>query len=130
LSQSRHHIGADCADVLMAAWGAWRKKPLKKNFNVQMLTKKFKVVRDLRIDRGRPDQTVLWESQVRAGDFIAVSYGEDSNRFHHIGALFDDADEDGQLTPDDVIIHAGPDPLHLTRLKEGAFDGRVVILRP
>ena len=30
----------------------------------------------------------------------------------------------------DIIIHAGPTPLHLSYLKERHFDGHAVILRP
>ncbi|KHD07841.1 hypothetical protein PN36_24890 [Candidatus Thiomargarita nelsonii] len=39
--QSKHYIGVDCADVLVAAYGKWKGKPLKKNYNVAMLVNKF-----------------------------------------------------------------------------------------
>ena len=51
-------------------------------------------------------------------------------KYHHVGALWEDANGNGTLDGDDIVIHAGPDPLHLSYLKYGAFDGRVVILKP
>ena len=29
-----------------------------------------------------------------------------------------------------LVLHAGPEPLHLSRLGEGGFDGTVVVIRP
>ncbi len=130
LSQSRHHIGADCADVLMAAWAGWRRRPLEKNYNVQMMTRKFKRKRDVEIVEGRPDEIIRWSEHVHPGDIIAVSYGGEKKRFHHVGALYEDVNGDGILGPEDTVIHAGPDPLHVSSLESGAFDGRVLILEP
>ena len=31
---------------------------------------------------------------------------------------------------DDLVLHAGPAPLHYSSLASGVFDGDVVILRP
>jgi hypothetical protein len=63
------------------------------------------------------------------GDFIAVNY-DDSKRYHHIGALYSDHNGNGLLDADDIVLHAGPAPLHFTALSSGAFDGDVVILKP
>jgi hypothetical protein len=130
LSQSSNYVGADCADMLITAWSKWKRRAPKKNYNVQMLVNKFERRAGFQMVQGMPDSPVTWTEDVRAGDFIAVSYGEGSRRFHHIGALYEDANANGSLDADDLVLHAGPDPLHLTRLKHGAFDGRVVILRP
>ncbi len=66
---------------------------------------------------------------MRPGDLIVVKY-LDAKRYQHIGALYSDADKDGALSEGDLIIYAGPWPLHLSYLSEGGFDGHVVILDP
>jgi hypothetical protein len=129
LAQSKKYLGADCADVLMTAWHQWRRRPIKKNYNVQMVVHRFAHLAKTRIDGGTPDQEIRWGETVNPGDFIAVSYGENQKKFHHIGALNEDANQNGILDPADTVLHAGPDPLHLSALGEGAFDGRVVILK-
>ncbi|MBN2528217.1 MAG: hypothetical protein JXR76_17625 [Deltaproteobacteria bacterium] len=128
--QSNHYLGADCADVMMTAWSRWKRRPLTKNFNVQMLLSKFPTLVATVISDGTPDQLVQWRTQVKEGDLIAVRYGDTGKKFHHVGALLNDANGNGVLDADDQIIHAGPYPLHVTTLAEGAFDGHVVILRP
>ena len=129
ISQSRGRIGADCADVLMAAWAEQTRRPLKKNYNVQMLTTKFSAVAEADFRNGAPDTPIAWGTQVLPGDFIAVSYSEDAKKYHHIGALLADENGNGILDPEDSILHAGPDPLQETHLSEGGFDGHVLILR-
>jgi hypothetical protein len=130
LSQSVHHLGADCADVLMTAWSEWKRRPLRTNYNVQMLVCKFHQVAKTKIIAGVPDRTIRWGADIQPGDFIAVSYSEDAKKYHHIGALLFDENGNGILDAKDSILHAGPDPLHRSFLKEGGFDGTVVILRP
>ena len=130
LYQSRHYLGADCADVMMTAWAKWKHKNLSKNYNVQMLLSKFPAQVETVIAGGTPDTTIKWHTQVSPGDLIAVRYGDTGKKFHHVGALVDDTNGNGLLDAEDQIIHAGPYPLHLTTLAEGAFDGHVVILRP
>ncbi len=129
VQQSVHHLGSDCADVLMAAWAEWKGKPLTINYNVQRLVEKFDIVAEFEMDGGEPDVPVEWEKEVQPGDFIAVRYKAKSAKYHHIGALKQD-DGNGVLDCNDVVLHAGPDPLHETLLAEGAFNGHVVILRP
>jgi hypothetical protein len=127
--QAVHHLGADCADILMAAHSEWRKKPLGANYNVQQLTQKLRKVAELDVADGSPSQALRWGEAIEAGDFIAVKY-EGFKKYVHVGALARDDDGDGLLSAKDLILHAGPDPLHLTRLEGGAFDGEVLILRP
>lgn len=127
LYQSRHHLGVDCADVLMAAWATWRRTTLEKNYNVQMMTRKFKRLQETRVDGGEPRVPIRWHETVRPGDFIAVSYG--GKRFHHVGALLEDANQNGLLDAEDLVIHAGPEPLHVSPLGTGVFDGRVRLLK-
>jgi len=127
--QAARHVGADCADILMAALAEWRKRPLAANHNVQQLTQKLRKVAELDVADGAPSQVLRWGEAIEPGDFIAVKY-EGFKKFVHVGALASDDDGDGALTAKDLILHAGPDPLHLTRLEGGAFDGHVVILRP
>ena len=130
LYQSRHYIGADCADLLMSAWSKWRHRRLDKNYNVQMLLTKFRQVKAFRIDRGKPDVELKWNSVVKAGDMIAVRYGDYGKKFHHIGALYQDKNGNGILDSADLVLHAGPEPLHLSPLAEGGFDGHIIVLRP
>ncbi|MBW2278438.1 MAG: hypothetical protein JRF63_13175 [Deltaproteobacteria bacterium] len=129
LYQSKNHIGADCADVLMAAWAKWKKRRPDKNYNVQMLVGKFKKRLKTVIDGGNSTTEVRWGEDVFPGDFIAVNY-DDSKRYHHIGALYADRNGNGLLDADDIVLHAGPAPLHFSTLGSGVFDGDVVILKP
>lgn len=127
--QSSNYIGVDCADVLMAALAAWKKKPMQKNYNVAMLVTGLTRVAEFDLSYGNTAKKLRWGSDVRPGDFIAVRYPS-GKQYAHIGVLYSDANKNGLLDAADIIIHAGPAPLHLSRLKEGNFDGHVVILRP
>jgi len=127
--QSSNYIGVDCADVLMAALAAWKKKPLEKNYNVAMLVTSLEKVAEFDLPYGNTAKKPRWGSDVRPGDFIAVRYPS-GKQYAHIGALYSDANKNGLLDGADIIIHAGPAPLHLSYLKEGNFDGHMVILRP
>ena len=127
--QSSNYIGADCADVLMAAYRKWKGKKSRKDYNVAMLVGKFPKVDEFDLARGMPDKQVKWGKKIRAGDFIAVRY-EGRRQYQHIGALFSDANKNGVLDGSDLVIHAGPSPLNHSYLREGGFDGHVMILRP
>lgn len=128
LYQSKNYIGVDCADVLMAAWAQWKRKSLKKNMNVQMMTGKFKTRKMFRMEQGKPNVRLKWSKDVFKGDFIAVHYGTGEGKFHHVGALHSDKNKNGILDEPDLVIHAGPESLHYSSLGEGAFDGNVVVL--
>jgi hypothetical protein len=128
LSQSTNYIGADCADILMTARAKWKKTALRKNYNVSMLVEKFRTLREIEINNGATDTPVRWGVTIRPGDFIAVRYGTGCRKYHHIGALYSDANKNGLLDGNDLVLHAGPDPLHLSRLDERIFDGHVVLL--
>jgi hypothetical protein len=114
----------------MAAWAKWRGRALKKNYNVQMMLTRFPRVAEVRVTGGEPDAPLRWGADVRPGDAIAVRYGDVGRKFHHVGVLYEDANQNGLLDGADLALHAGPDPLHFTRMKHGAFDGHVIILRP
>ncbi len=129
IKQSSNYIGVDCADVLMAAYAEWKNKPNQKNYNVAMLVGKFPRKAEFKIQNGQPDKTVKWNEHISPGDFIAVRYNG-ARTFQHIGALYSDKNQNGILDASDWVIHAGPAPLHLSALKEGNFNGRVVILKP
>lgn len=125
--QSYHYLGVDCADLLTAAHARWRRRSLGPNVNVQMLVGRLRHVAETDLAEGRPADPVPW-SKLRPGDHIAVRY-DGGTRYAHIGALYED-DGDGLLGPEDLVLHAGPRPPHLSKLEEGAFDGHIVILRP
>ncbi len=127
--QSEHYIGVDCADVLVAAYHRWKGTPLGRNHNVAMLVDLWPRVLEIDLDQGEPSGEVLWGEQLRPGDVIAVRYAG-KKQYQHIGALYQDADSDGRLSGDDLVLHAGPTPLHLSRLEDGGFDGHVVVMRP
>ncbi|MHC4388581.1 MAG: cysteine peptidase family C39 domain-containing protein [Planctomycetota bacterium] len=127
--QSNNYIGVDCADVLMAAYGKWKQEPIKKNYNVAMLVGQCLKVEECDLTEGSPNKKLKWGQDIRLGDFIAVRYSG-SRQYQHIGALFGDANKNGFLDGGDLVIHAGPQPLRYSYLKEGNFDGHVVILRP
>ena len=127
--QSNNYIGVDCADVLMAAYGKWKHKPIEKNYNVAMLVSQFPKVVEFDLLEGRPNKKLRWGKDVRPGDFVAVRYSG-RKQYQHIGALFSDANGNSILDGGDLVIHAGPQPLHYSYLKDGNFDGHVAILRP
>jgi hypothetical protein len=127
--QSNNYIGVDCADVLMAAYGKWKNKPIEKNYNVAMLVSQWSKVREFDLLEGTANEQIKWERDIHPGCFIAVRYTS-SKQYQHIGALFSDANQNGILDGGDLVIHAGPVPLHCSYLREGNFDGHVVILQP
>jgi len=127
--QSNNYIGVDCADVLVAAYGKWKNKPIEKNYNVAMLVSQWAKVQEFDLLEGTADKQLKWGRDVRPGYFIAVRYSG-SKQYQHIGALFSDANQNGVLDGGDLIIHAGPVPLHCSYLREGNFDGHIVILQP
>jgi hypothetical protein len=127
--QSEHYIGVDCADVLITAFHKWKGRPLEKNYNVAMLVNKSTKLSELSIKGGVPDRNLVWKNDFLPGDFIAVKY-QGAQQYQHIGAMAKDANQNGVLDENDLVIHAGPLPLHYSSLKEGNFDGQVVILRP
>ena len=127
--QSGNYVGVDCADVLMAAFSRSRGQAPQRDYNVAMLVKELSTVARFALAGGRPDAAVAFGSQVRPGDLIATRYAG-QRQFQHVGALYSDANADGRLDEGDLVLHAGPDSLHVSRLSEGGFDGEVVILRP
>jgi len=127
--QSRNYIGVDCADVLVAAYGKWKNKPIEKNYNVAMLVSQWPKVSEFDLLEGTADRQLQWGVDIRPGFFLAVRY-RGSKQYQHIGALFRDANQNGVLDGGDIVIHAGPVPLHCSYLKEGNFDGHIVILQP
>lgn len=127
--QSENYIGVDCADVLVAAWAKWKNRPLKKNYNVAMVVSEWPRVKEFDLREGATDEQISWGADVRPGDFIAVRY-PGGRQYQHIGALYSDANANGILDGGDLVIHAGPDPLHYSYLGSGNFDGDIVIIRP
>jgi len=127
--QSNNYIGVDCADVLIAAYGKWKQEPIKKNYNVAMLVNQCSKVEEFVLLEGMPNKKLRWGRDIRRGDFIAVRYSG-RKQYQHIGALFSDANKNGFFDEGDLVIHAGPQSLHCSYLKDGNFDGHVVILRP
>ncbi len=127
--QSRNYIGLDCAEVIMAAYRQLRGRRLRRDYNVQMLTRLFPVISRFDLEAGRPDRRVAWGRDVRPGDLIAVRY-QGARFFQHVGLLATDRNRNGRLDPDDLVLHLGPDPLAFSPLSDGAFDGTVLILRP
>lgn len=127
--QSANYIGVDCADVLVAAWYRFRGLRLGRNYNVAMLVNEWPRVARMVVTGGVPDHEVAWGARVRPGDLVAVR-PPGGRQYQHIGALYQDVDQDGLLGPTDLVLHAGPLPLHTSPLADGAFDGDVVVLRP
>jgi hypothetical protein len=60
---------------------------------------------------------------------LAVKY-PGGTQYQHIGALYKDANGNGRLDAADWVLHAGPDPLQISALAAGGFDGTVLVLRP
>lgn len=127
--QSENYIGIDCADVLMAAHALWKGRKMTVNESVRSLVAKFPAHSRFELTDGNPSRPISWGKDVQPGDLIAVKY--DGAKIHqHIGALYRDANNNGSLDGEDLVIHAGPEPLHVSPLNEKSFDGKVVVLRP
>lgn len=127
--QSFHYIGVDCADVLVAANRRWRGLSVGEDTNVTGVVDAWAKVASLQIVAGVPKKVLSWTRDVCPGDAIAVRYTP-GKAFQHIGALYEDANHNGLFDTADAIIHCGPQALHLSRLRDGGFDGEIVILRP
>jgi hypothetical protein len=127
--QSENYIGVDCADVLVAAYGKWRKRPMRKNYNVAMVVSEWPRVREFDVHQGNTTTGIKWGRDIRPGDFIAVRY-KGGRQYQHIGAFWRDANTNGILDGGDTVIHAGPQPLHYSYLSGGNFDGHVAVVRP
>lgn len=125
--QVKNYIGVDCADVLMAAYSITKGMPIKQDYNVASLTRTFPIITKAQITNGQPNKKIYWNKDIRRGNFIAVKY-DGGKQYQHIGALYKDANNNHILDEEDVILHAGPDPLHYSKLDDGAFDGVVLIL--
>ncbi len=126
--QVRNYLGVDCADVLMGAWARAHAKPIERDWNVAALARELPLVAATTIAKGRPAARLRWGEDVRRGDLVVVRYAG-ARQFGHVGALYGD-DGDGVLDGEDLVIHAGPEALHLSKLTDGAFDGDVKVLRP
>ena len=124
--QSRGYIGVDCADVLMATSAIINDIKLKE-YNVAMLVSKLKHLATFELKKGVPSKQLKWGEDFRRGDFIAVKYHA-NGRYAHIGLLYQDANNNGVLDRDDIVINAGPNALHTKRLCDGGFDGFIKIL--
>ena len=94
-----------------------------------MLVSQFPKVVEFEFLEGRTNKELRWGRDICPGDFIAVRYSG-RKQYQHIGALFSDANGNSILDGGDLVIHAGPQPLHYSYLKDGNFDGHVAILRP
>jgi hypothetical protein len=125
--QTHNYIGADCCDVLVAAYGKWKNKTIEKDYSVAMLVSQLRKSAEFDLKDGKPNKDFKWGKHIHPGNFIAVRFNE-KNGYQHIGALFSDADKNGILSDGDLVLHAGPAPLHYSYLKEGKFDGHVVVL--
>ena len=126
--QSANYIGVDCADVLDAAHAKWMGRSSSRDYNVAMLVDELTRVAEFELKRGNPDTELEWGSDVHPGDLIAVRY-RGSRQYGHIGALHSDLNRNGILDRWDLVLHAGPSPLHYSPLRSGAFEGHVVVLR-
>jgi hypothetical protein len=127
--QSHNYIGVDCADVLVAAYGKWKRVRFKKDQCVAGLVTGLPKVVKFKIRDGNPKPRIRWGKRIRPGYLIAVRY-PGARSYQHIGALAKDANKNGLLDGADLVLHAGPYPLRYSSLKEGKFDGHVVILKP
>jgi membrane protease YdiL (CAAX protease family) len=127
--QVRNYVGVDCADVLMAALARSKGEPIERDQNVAGLTRSLRTVATATLAGGRLSRTLRWGADVRRGDFVAVKYAG-WGQFGHVGALYADRNGDGLLDAEDLVLHAGPSPLHLSALGNGAFDGELRVLRP
>jgi len=128
LHQSAHHLGVDCADVLVAARSEHTGRPMERNWSVALLVDRLEHVAAFSVRGGNLTEEPRWGECVRPGDLIAVRYRGHAT-YGHIGALAEDANRNGVLDAGDVVLHAGPLALAPTLLGKGAFEGQCLVLR-
>ncbi|GMU23268.1 MAG: hypothetical protein AMXMBFR13_33500 [Phycisphaerae bacterium] len=126
--QSGNYIGVDCADCMAAAWSKWKGKTLTRDWNVAGIVGEWPKEREFDLEEGTPSGEIRWGTDIRPGDFVAVRY-PGRRQYQHIGALYADANKNGKLDAEDLVIHAGPQALQISRLSAGNFDGRVSVIR-
>jgi hypothetical protein len=127
--QSRNWLAADCADVIMTARSAWLGEALDRDWNVAGIVSTLRRRSEADLLEGVASGGLRWGRDVVPGDVVAVRYAG-GRSYQHVGVLVGDTDGDGSLSPDDAVAHAGPLPLRIAPLREGSFDGHVVILDP
>lgn len=93
-----------------------------------MLVEELTRVAEFELTRGNLDAELKWGSDVHPGDLVAVRY-RGHRQYGHIGALHSDLNRNGVLDRWDMVLHAGPSPLHYSPLRSGGFEGHVVVLR-
>jgi len=126
--QSANYIGVDCADVLVAAHARWTGRSDSRDYNVAMLVDELTRVAEFELRRGNLDVELKWGSDVHPGDLVAVRY-RGYRQYGHIGVLHSDLNRNGVLDRWDLVLHAGPSPLHYSPVRSGGFEGHVVVLR-
>lgn len=125
--QTANYVGVDCADVLVSARDLWSGSITPGEASVASLVGSLPRVTEFELEKGRPSRPLRWGKDLAAGDILAVRY-PGQRAYQHVGALYGD-DGDGVLGGGDQVLHAGPSPLHLSLLEEGAFDGHCQVLR-
>ena len=128
-AQATSYLGVDCADAVSAAWGKWTGRELTENLNVAALVTRWPHAAEFDWGEKGSARPVRWGAEVRPGDLVAVRY-KGARSYQHVGALVEDADGDGLLTPPDLVFHAGPMPPAYGTLELPAFRGHLVVLRP
>jgi hypothetical protein len=124
--QSQNYIGVDCADVLMAA-NAIKNKTQVRDLNVAWLVTNLKHVAKKQSFIGAKTK-FRWGKDIFPGDFIAVRYLK-NRQYAHIGALYEDKNNDGYLDGGDLVIHAGPNALSFATVLDAGFIGDIVVLK-
>ncbi len=102
---------------------------MERDYNVAALVKELPNSIHVTLAKGEPTRRVEIGRDVRPGDLLAVRYAG-ARQYGHIGTFYADANQNGVLDGEDLVLHAGPDALHTSRLDEGGFDGEVAVLRP
>jgi hypothetical protein len=128
IHQSTHHLGVDCADVLVAAWAEHTGRTVERNWSVALLVDRLPHVTEFDVRRGRVSPRPPWGDEVRPGDLVAVRYRNGAT-YGHIGVLAGDTNGNGLVDAGDVVLHAGPLALAPTLLGKGAFEGHCIVLR-
>ncbi len=113
---------------MVAAYSKSKGRRMRKNYNVAMLVNKLKKRTQFDLVNGTPNKNLKWGKDIYPGDLIAVRY-QGARQYQHVGALYKDANNNGLLDKNDLVIHAGPYPLQYSYLRKGGFDGHVVILK-
>jgi hypothetical protein len=114
-AQAERYVGADCADVLVAALRRAGRRELEYTSVAGLVDKLDRVAPAVEVKAGGAPTSLRWGRDVRPGDLLALDYVGDDGQlprdWDHIVVLVEDrgpgGKPDGLLGPEDLVADSG-----------------------